>query len=293
MNRKFDVYEHKLANTFDNFKGERIPTDIPKWLKNLDVKPGHKIICAKDIGSKDPKNKTDILVQIEKSAPLKISVKMSNADMFGNWYSHERMLDDFNINVFNKFSKEATKWANHQLFDSNDWENKPFVGVSVTFGRRSGQTGIDYKKICSDKDIVTLATGNPLDESDDNVANTLYVSDHLPLTLSEAFNNLQEITASNILNMLGGDFKFILRPINPQSEKSNRAKNIYTKFELDKESVPTEPVTITKMSELKKYGHFVPVLPHLKRPKLTHNFVLKELRKNNIYIPLKEELHNE
>lgn len=82
------------------------------------------------------------------------------------------------------------------------------------------------------------------------------------------------------------DFYIIFRPVNPMTEKSNRAKNIYTRFKpCEKSAAPTH---ITKLSQLKELGKFETVPLTITKPMMTHNYVLNDLEDNyNIIIPRK------
>ncbi|WP_449461296.1 hypothetical protein [Streptococcus suis] len=65
-----------------------LPTQLPKWMIDEGIVPGAIIQDVKGIGSKDSKNKTDVIIHLSEGAPIKISAKLLNADYFGNWYGH-------------------------------------------------------------------------------------------------------------------------------------------------------------------------------------------------------------
>lgn len=282
MKSDYSKVEHAIASSILVLKGEKLPTTLPSWLESEGITPGAEIVNAKDIGAESPDNKTDVLVELKGSNPLKLSVKKDNADYYGNWYGHVKIINTFGDNVFYKLTQAATNWANHIKKDKA-WDNKPFVGVSINFGKRSGKTKLNFEDVFDKNDILTIARGKG---HGDGAANALIVTtDGKINSVSTLIQSLQEITIENILGQLG-NFYIIFRPVNPMTEGTNRAKNIYTRFvpykKLDK------PTIIKKMSDLNKLGTFKTVTPVLTNPKLTHNYVLNDLEKNyNIIIPRK------
>jgi hypothetical protein len=96
------------------------------------------------VGNNSSNNKTDVLIKFQKSNPLKISAKLGNAGYFGNWYGHERFINEFGRKVFDKLTAKTSLWA-------NEWANKSnanlFVGVSISFGERTGDTFIPFLDI--------------------------------------------------------------------------------------------------------------------------------------------------
>ncbi|QNQ82912.1 hypothetical protein FP435_00480 (plasmid) [Lactobacillus sp. PV037] len=284
MTKDYDRVEQNVALSINKLKGSSLPNNLPQWLVNLGVRPGAIILKAEDIGASSPDNKTDILVTLKNSEPLKISVKKPNADYYGNWYGHIKMVNVFGKQIFDKLTVAITQWANN-IKDDPTWDKKPFVGVSVNFGKRSGKTKLGFNEVFSNEDILTIAKGKG---NGTNTANTLLITDHGAIdSADELISSLEELTVKNILNEIG-EFDIAVRPINPMTEGSNRGKNIYTRFvPYKKLDVPT---TITTMSELTKLGTYKTVSPVLSRPMLTHNFVLDDLEKNyNIIIPRKSK----
>jgi hypothetical protein len=119
--------------------GSCLPQNIPEWMQKIGISPADIIIESTKIGNKSSNNKTDVLIRFSKSKPLKISVKLGNAGYYGNWYGHERFIKEFGRKIFNKLTLQTSLWA-------NDWANRPnaslFVGVSISFGERTGNTFI-------------------------------------------------------------------------------------------------------------------------------------------------------
>lgn len=283
MTRTYAQFEKDITRAIANLSRQPLPNILPGWMENIGINPGATIISATDIGPQDHKNKTDILVNLDKSKPLKISVKMQNADYMGNWYTHTRIIDEFGQNIFDKITKAVTNWSN-QIAHDPSWENKPFVGVSISFGRRSGKTGIPLQQIFSkdecNKIVVAMGAGIG---SDDSVANSLYASDIIPNNVNHLINSLKEMNYDNIIEFTG-DFMLILRPINPMTEGSNRGKNVFSQF------VPNQPLStqtrVTTMSQLNALGSFQTV----HNDRLNHNRILDNLDNKNIIVPRKRSI---
>lgn len=274
MSKASDAFEKEIEYMVNSHIGENLPLSLPKWMINEGILPGSRIISAKGIGSKDRKNKTDVIIKLDKGEPIKISAKLRSADYFGNWYGHKRILIEFSESSFYKLTKACTFWANRWTKIAT----APFVGVSICFGKRSGNTGQNFLDIFNIDDILTVAKGYG---TGDNVANCLYISNNSASNIKDLISNLEEISIENI-NAATEDFKIAYRPINPMTEGSNRGKNVYTRFQpfqkLSRRTIITDP------QELFKLGKFVEVEPTC----LNHNHILDDLEKNyNIIIPRK------
>jgi len=133
----------------------------------------------------------------------------------------------------------------------------------------------------NEKDIIAIIQGNFSNKKLN--ANATYISSIIPKNLNELFQylkpiNITEIKKSNIFN----EMKIIYRPINPQTEKSNRGKCIYTKY------IPNHkfknPTILNTNSTLAKFGKFYPV----NSDSLNHNRLIKQLETEyNVIIPIK------
>ncbi|WP_434295698.1 hypothetical protein [Clostridium botulinum] len=272
MSKKSDELENKIVQAIS--VGTKLPDKLPSWMTSLGIKEGAKIISVEGIGSKDRRNKTDVIIRLENSKHIKVSAKLSNADYFGNWYGHQRFLQEFGEDAFNRLTVDATNWA-------NEWTGmteKPFVGVSICFGRRSGRTGKRFLDIFTNEDILSVARGYG---EGDHIANCLYVSSKAPANIEELLHNLQPINL-DIIKELIGEFKIVYRPIDPRTEGTNRGKNVYTQFvpykKLDK------PTIIESTKDLFQLGKFQTVKP----TRLNHNHILNTLEKEyNIIVPRK------
>lgn len=273
MSAKTDLFEQEIANCANS--SHAIPTNLPSWMQDLGIKPGAKILSASRIGSSN--NKTDVLIKLESGANIKISIKLSSADYFGNWYGHLRFLEEFGEETFHQLSKAITDWANYWITQPNA---SPFVGVSICFGRRSGNTAIPFLDIFEPEDIISIVRG--YGEESDATANCMYISSIPPNSIEELISNLRPINHQSILEA-AGEFMIACRPINPMTEGTNRGKNVYTAF-LPHRRLDTM-TTVTTTSELAQLGSFVTVQP----TRLNHNHILNQLsREFNITIPRKQ-----
>lgn len=276
MSKKTDDFEIEIVTAIKNdllLTNQCIPSDLPSWMLDIGIKPNAKVIDVERIGSSG--SKTDVIIRLENSEPIKISAKLSSAHYFGNWYSHTRIINEFGEDLFEKLVLDCTSWA-------NEWHNTQnaslYVGVSICFGKRSGKTAREFTEVFTYEDIVTIVAGYGSGES---IANCLYVSPKAPVNLEDLINKLQPID-ENSIKILSEDFKVAYRPINPMTEGSNRGKCIYTQFHPSK--ALSEKVVVTSKSELMKLGEFVPVEAN----SLNHNRLLNELEeKYNIVVPRK------
>ena len=276
MSKVSDLLEQELVTLVEDYIGQRIPYDLPQWLIDEGVRPGAKIVAVDGIGSKSRLNKTDVLIILESSSPIKISAKLANADYFGNWYSHKRFLDEFGFEAFERMTKASTAFANRWA----ETAIAPFVGVSICFGKRKGLTGQDFTDIFTSRDILTVARGFGVGDS---TANCMYIADYVPRTIEELIDCLQEISIETV-NEATENFKVAHRPINPITEGTNRGKNVYTRFQPYKR-LP-EPTVIREPDILFSLGRFVTVEPD----GLNHNHILNDLEERyNIIVPRKQK----
>lgn len=267
--------EQELTNTINTYKNQTLPSVLPNWLIELGIKAEDMIVEASNIGSANHLNKTDIIIKLNNSTPIKISMKLINADYFGNWYSHNRIVNEFGIDAFNSLVQATTDFANKWKYITKNL----FVGVSVSFGKRVGRTGQLFTDIFKEKEIINIVQGTGVG---DNIANCLYVSNACPKDINELIDNLMPINLSTIKS-LTGDFKIIYRPVNPSTEKSNRGKNSYTMF-LPKIKL-TAPTIITNIDQLNSLGEYVIIT---EPNQLNHNNILNILEnKYNIIVPRK------
>ncbi len=276
MSKKSDAFEHAIVTMARKYIGTNLPSRLPSWMLEEGIIPSSIITEVYGIGSQSRLNKTDVIIFLNQGEPIKISAKLLNADYFGNWYGHKRFLVEFGENAFYRMTAAATDWANYWA----ETAIAPFVGVSICFGKRTGNTAQNFTDIFTTEDILTVARGFG---NGDSVANCMYISDYPAKTITELINSLDEISTYTV-NQATENFKIAYRPINPLTEGTNRGKNVYTKFQ------PFEPLkhrtTITNPRELFQLGNFVQVEPN----RLNHNHILNELDSiYNIYIPRKSK----
>ena len=267
-----DYFEASIAEMVNYYQGERLPMKLPQWMIREGIIPGAEIIKAEGIGSKDRANKTDVVIYLSVGCPIKISAKLRNADYFGNWYGHVRFLQEFGVAAFERMTLAATEFANYWTGKTE----KPFVGVSISFGRRSGRTWQDFTDIFTQSDILTVARGFGTGLA---VANCMYIEDRVASSIEELVDSLEEITEETV-RIATESFKVIYRPVNPLTEGSNRVKNVYTRFQ-PYVALP-RPTEIRTAEELFSLGEFVTVAPN----RLNHNHVLDEMEScYNIIVP--------
>lgn len=274
MSRASEAFEYEIESMVNAHRGEYLPEVLPNWLVSEGVRPGARIIGAEGIGSRDRHNKTDVVVYLEESEPIKISAKLMNADYFGNWYGHKRFLIEFGEDAFYRMTAASTKFANYWAKTAT----APYVGVSICFGRRSGRTGQDFTEIFTTDDILTVARGFG---SGIAIANCMYIADTSARDIQGLINSIEAITVESV-NAATENFKVAHRPINPITEGTNRGKNVYTRFQ--PYEALTTPTVIKDPQELFRLGEFVEVEPTC----LNHNHILTDLEENyNIIVPRK------
>lgn len=275
MSKKSDLFEQSISSFVSSY--DKLPSKLPDWMINLGIKPNAKIISSSRIGSESKDNKTDVIITLDGSTPIKISAKLRNADYFGNWYGHKRFIEEFNKATFERVTNATTLWANEWISNEN---SSPFIGVSISFGRRSGQTGERFLDYFCENDILTIVKGFE-DDSLDKVANCLYIDDKIPEDFDTFISNLRPITLDSIKEAVD-EFKLIYRPVNPATSCSDRGKNVYTQFVPYSKS--DKLITVNSKEQLIKLGKFHTVKP----TKLNHNHIIKSLEKDfNILIPVK------
>lgn len=274
MSKKSVEFENEIVKMVSEHIGKSIPHTLPRWMIDEGILPGATISSVANIGSESRENKTDVIIRLNKGTPIKISAKLRNADYFGNWYGHKRFLSEFGESAFENMTKASTRFANTWAKTAKS----PYVGVSVCFGRRTGQTAEDFLNVFSPNDILSVAKGFG---EGDSVANCMYISNKSVQTINQLIEHL-EIISEKTIQKVTNSFKIAHRPINPLTEGTNRGKNVYTRF-MPTNKLPQKRI-ITEAQELFKLGKFVSVKPDC----LNHNHILDDLEKNyNIVIPRK------
>jgi len=277
LSKRTDKLELEIEKLGKDNVGKSIPVEISDWMVTEGILAGTIIEESERRGQEN--SKTDILIKLKNSEALKISAKLINADYFGNWYGHERIISEFGIDTFELLSEKVTAWA-------NEWIKKPqaelFVGVSVSFGARTGNTGEDFLNIFKSEDVLKIAKGVG---TGDDVANALFVNNKCPSSIAGLFTILQEINEYNIEQAVKG-FKVIYRPVNPMTNVTNRGKCTYTMFKPSQRLAKKE--IVDSIERLRELGEFVTV-DWEKSYKMNHNRILDILEDcYNISIPRKK-----
>jgi len=262
----YQQLEDKILRIFTDHIGENI--NLPESLKRPLGLSSTKISAVDSNISKQHNSKTDLLVVFDDGNKLKISIKKDNADYYGNWYTHQRIEEEFGKPALTKLIEKTTEWANYWIKqDSSNF----FLGVSINFGERSGKTFMEFNEIFTLSDIKSIVQGHDL--SLDTSANAL-------LQTSGSINSIDEIIAKlvlfedSLLNTLFQDIKIVFRPINPMTEGSNRGKQTYTKFVPHEKLLEKE--TISTKNALINMGVFKQVDLN-KEYKLNHNRLIADL----------------
>lgn len=261
MSARTDEFEHRIASCISC--GEALPATLPSWMTSIGVIPGAIVNSVAIMGASG--GKTDILIEFEQGQPIKISAKLACADYFGNWYSHGRIINEFGESTFYKLTASCTRWANRWLYSS---QASFFIGVSVSFGKRSGNTCEEFTSVFDFNDIKTIVAGNG---SGNESANCLLISDDVPSSLHGLIQKLSPIDQQTIMS-LSHNFKVIYRPVNTQTEGSNRSKCTFTQF-LPKRRADVL-TRISTLNQLQELGAFIEVEPD----SLNHNRLAGDLR---------------
>jgi len=275
MSKISDLLEESIAHVGRSYN--TLPNNLPSWMLQLGIQPNAKILSSTRIGAYDKNNKTDVLIRLENSVDIKISAKLSSADYYGNWYGHVRFLEEFGVDAFSKLTLDCTDWANWWITQP---QANPFVGVSICFGRRTGNTAKNFLDIFSIQDIIAIVKGYGSEDLD-ATANCLYISSYAPRTIEELISNLLPINLETIQASVG-NFMIAYRPINPMTEGTNRGKNVYTQYV--PHAIQPRLITLTTAYDLSRYGCFQTVFPD----RINHNHILNNLEcKYNIRVPRK------
>jgi hypothetical protein len=274
---KYQELEDKVGQLFRNSIGKEIT--LSEEIKNNLGLSSTKISSVDSKTSKHHDSKTDVLVVFDDNQKLKISIKKDNAHYYGNWYTHQRISQEFGDIALQKLIDKTTEWANNWVTESS---SSFFLGVSINFGERRGKTFMEFNDIFTSKDIRSIVQGYDL--SLDTSANILLQTSADINTIEEVISQLQMFD-DDLLNTLFNKVKIVFRPINPMTEGSNRGKQTYTKF------VPNvkfdEKVLFDTKSDLLNYGKFESINLESEY-KLNHNHLIKSLRDNhNVQINVK------
>lgn len=268
---------HETALAFA-FLNKKLPQKLPDWMIKLGIIPGSKVKKAIRVGGSG--EKTDVLIELEEGSPLKISAKLSNAAYLGNWYSKNRAIADFGEAVIEPFSEETLSFVQRY----NSPYELPYVGVSLSFGNRSGQTGIQLTDFLSTGSIKNIVSGKSKNELGN--ANCLYRITEIPEDLTMVINNLVPITDA-MIKALASKIFLIFRPVYPKNSFSDRGKQSWVNMVANKNYIKA-PKIISTQVELLKVAHWE-LLP--KEVVINHNGIINELKSNGIILDIKPKTY--
>jgi hypothetical protein len=271
---KSDEHEQNIADAFIN---KTLPGHLPKWMIDLGIKSGAKVIKSKNIGSNI--HKSDVIVDFNIGESLRISAKMSNADFFGNWYWHEKVRDDLGEEFIDPITNAALSFA--KSIESGKYrskKNEPILGIAISFGKRAGKTGIDFAELISSKKILNIIVGsNPNDKKN---ANCLYATTDVPNDINKLINSLSPLSETTVEKLLR-NFKIIFRIIYSDSGNVQLKKPLWIMLKLKDRRTNDKLFVVNNFEKIKKYSEFVPIERYSYTPeyKIINNF-----RKENIYL---------
>jgi hypothetical protein len=265
--KKSDQHEKAIAKAF---KGQTLPTELPKWMTDYGFVPGAKVVKSNQTGGSGIK--PDIIVKFNEGPTLRISAKMSNADFFGNWYPKRKVRADLGDELVKPLSDAALDFV--KKFKGR---GDPFVGVSISFGKRSGQTAKKFTDLFAVGLIKRVVAGGSPDAEVN--ANSLYASTDVANNIGALINSLEPIS-DKVIKQLSKNFNIIFRPVYTGSNRTNMSKpawvQVVGKTRFDK------PIKFETQEELLKHAHWtVTALDQ----DISHNVVVKNLAKFNILVP--------
>jgi len=250
------------------FKGKSLPESLPKWMILLGIIPGAKVVSTEKVGQGG--SKTDVVIKFDKGEPLKISAKMSNADYFGNWYTKAK--EEISAQIVPMIADATLAFA---LKYTPKMEGT-FVGVSVSFGKRSGQTGKKFSELFDISLIKNVVAGN--NPNGARNANCLYTTTTVPKDINKLLANIKPVSDS-VVKELSQNFFLIFRPVFTATNKTNMSKQAWAKLRPIKKL--KKPTLFKTQKELLRVTEWVATG---RDETITHNTVVSELKKNNIYV---------
>jgi hypothetical protein len=265
--KKSDQHEKAIAKAF---KGQTLPNELPTWMTDYGFMPGAKVVDSRQTGGSGIK--PDIVVKFDEGPSLRISAKMSNADFFGNWYPKWKVRADLGDELIKPLSDATLEFV--KKFKGR---GDPFVGVSISFGKRSGQTAKKFTDLFPVGLIKRVVAGGSPDAEVN--ANSLYATTDIPNNIGALIERLEPISDS-VIRKLSKNFNIIFRPVYTGSNRSNMSKPAWvqvvgkTKF--------NKPIMFEKQDDLLKNAHWT--VTALDKD-ISHNKIVANLRKFNILVP--------
>jgi len=265
--KKSDAHEKTIAKAF---RGLSLPNKLPKWMIDYGFVPGAKVVKSRQTGGSGIK--PDIIVTFDQGPSLRISAKMSNADFFGNWYPKHKVRSDLGDELVKPLSD-----ATMEFVKKFKGRGDPFVGVSISFGKRSGQTAKKFTDLFPVGLIKRVVAGGSPDAEVN--ANSLYATSDVPSTIGALINSLEPISDS-VIKKLSKNFNIIFRPVYTGSNRSNMSKPTWV------QAVPKEK--LSQPTEIKTQEELMRVAQWTATPldsDISHNKVKALLKKYNIIVP--------
>lgn len=282
--RSAEQDENALVALFNHHRETRLPTKSAMermgllWMLDIGIQPSARILSAQRVGTNG--GKPDVIVRLDYGEDLRISKKRPNADFAENWVTGSNFVARYGEDAYQNAVTEVTQFA-CAYRPPND---APFVGVGISMGRRSGQTGIAFDKICDSPDSklrVLRGSGEG-----DAVANCLYLGEGAEADLIATLQQLHPLDLETWRTCFG-DMKLIYRVVYPQTNASNLSKCSYTEFTPYQK--PRRPIHITSHKKLQRFGTFTAVsLPDADSKPRTRHAILRDLAQQNIIVPTKQ-----
>jgi len=243
-------------------------------MKNIGVVPGAQIISSKKVGGSG--KKPDIVVTFAEGNSLRISAKMSNADFFENWPKKAKIEKLFGKEILERIKSSSLEFA--KSYKPNPAYG-PYVGISIAFGKRKGQTQISFAKCVGGiKQAMYLIAGG--DINNENNANCLLKQTSVPHNINDLIKSLLPINNKTIGDLIK-DFSVIFRPVYIWGNNSNLSKDTYCRVFANKKL--SEPTLIKSQDELMKVCRWEKTNEHC-----NHRAIILDLEKSNIIFKLKQ-----
>ena len=278
--------EQALVDLFNHCRGMKLPTKSAMermglgWMPKAGITPSARIVSAERVGTTG--GKPDVIVRLDVGEAIRITKKRPNADFAENWITGSNFVTRYGEDAYQNAVTAATEFANAYRPQNDD----PFVGVAVSIGRRSGQTGIAFDEICKSAES-KLGVLRGFGEGD-AVANCLYLGEGAEVDLMATLRRLHPLSLDTWTTYFG-NMKLIYRVVYPRTNISNLSKCSYTEF--TPYQTPRQPLCVTSHQQLQQLGTFTRVsIPTPDSKPRTHNAILRDLKKKNIIVPTKQRL---
>jgi len=266
MSASSDQLELDVARVFTG----KLPNKLPDWMVKEGFIPGAKIISSKVVGG--TKIKPDVIVTFDQGPTLRISIKMSNATFYGNWYTKDKVARNLGENAIQPIIDAGLDFMKKYKAP----QKHPLVGVSVSFGKGKGQNSVPFTKLMPLTMIKFIVAGN--NPNLEVNANSLYAGNDEPNNIKSALKNIKPITNKTIKE-LSSDFNVLFRTVYTSTNKSNMGTKSWVKLVAN--SPLPEKMEFDTQEELLKYTHWEPTGLY---EDVSHNQIANDLEKHNIFV---------